>query len=59
MRTKVRLLVPSLVAVLPLIVQAHPGHDMPGASHWHASDAWGWALALALVAGGIWWARRP
>ena len=30
--------------------QAHEGHGLPGAVHWHGSDAWGFVLALALVA---------
>jgi hypothetical protein len=38
--------------------QAHEGHGLPGAVHWHGSDAWGFVLALALVAGLIWWGGR-
>jgi hypothetical protein len=38
------------------LAQAHEGHGLPGASHWHASDA---ALLLAVVAAvGLWLARR-
>lgn len=38
--------------------QAHEGHGLPGATHWHGSDVWGFVLALALVAGLIWWGGR-
>ena len=37
---------------------AHPGHGDANAVHWHAFDAWGWALALAVGAAAVWWARR-
>ena len=38
-------------------VLAHEGHGLPGASHWHASDAWGLALSLG-VAAVAWWLSR-
>ena len=35
--------------------QAHPGHGMPGTSHWHIGDA---ALVLAAIGAlGLWLAR--
>ena len=38
------------------LAQAHPGHGLPGGSHWHASDV---ALVLAAAAAlGLWLARR-
>ncbi len=37
---------------------AHPGHGADLPVHWHAVDAWGWALALAVAAGAWWWLRR-
>jgi type IV secretory pathway TrbF-like protein len=39
-------------------VWAHEGHGLPGASHWHASDLMGFALALAIVIGMIWFNGR-
>ena len=47
-----------ILATLPLAALAHEGHGEPGASHWHATDAMGFALALAIGAGLIWWNRR-
>ena len=38
--------------------QAHEGHGLPGASHWHATDALGLVLVVALAAGAWWWTRR-
>ena len=32
---------------------AHEGHGLPGASHWHGTDALGY-LAAALVIGALW-----
>jgi hypothetical protein len=40
------------------VAWAHPGHGETNAVHWHAFDAWGWALALAVAAAAVWWARR-
>ncbi len=37
--------------------QAHEGHGLFGA-HWHASDAWGFAVLAVLVAVGIWSSRK-
>lgn len=36
---------------------AHGGHGQGDGVHLHATDAWGWALALG-VAAALWWARR-
>ncbi len=36
---------------------AHEGHGLAGA-HWHASDLFGLALALAAGAGMVWWRGR-
>jgi len=41
-----------------LAAHAHPGHDMPGASHWHATDVLGYVLVAAVAAGAAWWIRR-
>ena len=40
------------------VAQAHPGHGQAALSHWHASDAWGWAIGLAGALAVAWWLRR-
>ena len=46
-----------LMLIVPLAALAHDGHGA-GASHWHATDAWGFvALAIALAA-AVWFTRR-
>ena len=39
---------------------AHEGHGLPGASHWHASDTWGFVMlaAVAAAAAAVWWRNR-
>jgi hypothetical protein len=37
---------------------AHEGHGMPGTSHWHATDIWGFAVAGGVVALLIWMKGR-
>jgi len=37
---------------------AHPGHGLDAPLHWHASDAWGYALLAAIVLAGLWLGRR-
>ena len=39
-------------AALPAF--AHPGHGLPQASHWHATDTLG-LLLVAVLAGAAWW----
>jgi hypothetical protein len=52
------------LTVLPLLLaaltaHAHTGHGLPGASHWHASDAWGFvAVAAVAAAAALWWRGR-
>lgn len=36
---------------------AHDDHGMAG-SHWHATDVFGFAIAVALAAAGLWWLGR-
>jgi hypothetical protein len=36
---------------------AHDGHG-PVGTHWHATDAWGFGLALAAAATALWWRGR-
>jgi hypothetical protein len=45
-------------ALLPATLLAHEGHGLPGAAHWHATDALGFMLVLAVAAGIVWWSRR-
>ncbi len=37
---------------------AHQGHGLPGDSHWHASDAWGFVMVAAVAVVAIWWHNR-
>ena len=37
---------------------AHSGHGLGDGSHWHASDAWGLVLGLALAVVALWLLRR-
>jgi len=51
------LLLPALLgATLPAL--AHEGHGLPGASHWHSTDAWGFVAVGVLVALAVWLSRR-
>jgi hypothetical protein len=38
--------------------QAHEGHGLPGASHWHASDTLLLLGVVIAVAAGVWLTRR-
>jgi hypothetical protein len=49
--------IPSMAAFSPLAL-AHAGHGLGDGAHWHPTDTWGWALALAVVAAAVWLARR-
>jgi hypothetical protein len=49
--------VPLLLAAFT--AHAHEGHGLASASHWHASDAWGFVVAAAAVAvAALWWRGR-
>jgi len=37
---------------------AHEGHGLEGGSHWHASDAFGFALVGALAVVALWLRRK-
>ena len=37
---------------------AHPGHGLPQAWHWHATDAFGFLAVAALAALAIWFFGR-
>jgi hypothetical protein len=47
----------SLITSLPVLAFAHEGHGIEGASHYHATDAWGFLVALAIVV-TMWWMGR-
>ncbi len=47
----------SLVSLMPAWAMAHEGHGIEGASHYHATDVWGF-LALVGVIAVIWWMGR-
>jgi hypothetical protein len=51
-------LLAAAAALIPTLTRAHEGHGMPGASHWHATDAVGLLVVVALAAGAWWWIRR-
>ena len=44
-------------ALAAFAARAHEGHGLPGASHWHATDAWGLPAVGALVALALWLSR--
>jgi hypothetical protein len=48
MNTRTNLLITGL-ATLPGVALAHDGHGMPSAMHFHASDAWGFAMLAAVA----------
>jgi hypothetical protein len=52
-----RILVTSATLLASGWAAAHEGHGVSGA-HWHASDLFGLALALAAGAGMVWWRGR-
>jgi len=46
----------SLLCCLAWSANAHEGHGMEGASHYHASDVWGFVVALCIGL-AIWWSN--
>lgn len=57
-----RPITPLLIALSPLLASpgasfAHEGHGI-GASHWHASDLWGFVAIAALAAVAVWQSRK-
>ncbi len=44
------------LASLASSVLAHDGHGLSG-THWHATDAWGFAVAGALIGLALWLTR--
>ena len=51
-------LLAACAALTATLAQAHEGHGMPGASHWHATDVVGLVLVVAVAAGAWLWIRR-
>jgi hypothetical protein len=47
----------TFIMLLPVLAFAHEGHGIEGASHYHATDAWGFLAALAIIA-TLWWTGR-
>ena len=47
----------TFLALLPVWAHAHEGHGMEGASHYHATDALGFLIGLAVIA-AMWWVGR-
>ena len=43
-----------LLALLPSLAVAHEGHGMEGASHYHATDVWGF-VSIVVAAAVVWW----
>lgn len=58
---------PTLIAALTAMtavltatgaVHAHEGHGLPGISHWHSTDIWGFMAVAALIAAAVWMKGR-
>ncbi|HQR85237.1 MAG TPA: hypothetical protein PKY33_00680 [Limnohabitans sp.] len=47
----------SLTSFLPVMAVAHEGHGIESASHYHATDVWGF-VAFACVVAVMWWLGR-
>jgi hypothetical protein len=45
-------------AAAPALALAHDGHGMPGAMHFHASDAWGFVMLAAVAVAVFLLARK-
>ena len=50
-------LLAAALATVAASAHAHPGHPAVHASHWHASDTWGFLALGALVLLAIWLSR--
>jgi hypothetical protein len=44
--------------VVPTSATAHDGHGIPSTMHFHASDAWGFAMLAAVAVGVFFLARK-
>jgi hypothetical protein len=46
------------VSLIPVLASAHDGHGMPSTMHFHASDAWGFAMLAAVAVCVFFLARK-
>ncbi len=58
MRTKMMQMAAATLAMTTLPAWAHPGHGVPGGSHWHVGDAVGLIALVAAIGACAWLARR-
>jgi hypothetical protein len=49
-----RLILVFALALAPMWACAHEGHGIEGASHYHATDVWGF-VSVAVAAAVVWW----
>ena len=56
MKTKASITALPALTFLPTLAHAHEGHGL-GSTHWHATDAWGFAVGIAAIV-AIWVLRR-
>ena len=54
---KTRHILPLITALGACGAWAHPGHGMPGASHWHAGDVAIFFVVAVIAAIAVWMAR--
>jgi hypothetical protein len=47
----------ALLGLASTVAQAHEGHGLPGASHWHSTDVIGYVLA-AVIGAALWFTRK-
>ncbi|MEY2677761.1 MAG: hypothetical protein RLZ00_453 [Pseudomonadota bacterium] len=47
----------SLISLMPAWAIAHEGHGIEGASHYHATDVWGFVAFVGVIA-VMWWMGR-
>ena len=52
-----RMLISCALSATPWLALAHPGHGTDAASHWHATDLWGFVV-VAAVGAALWFNRR-
>jgi len=51
-------LVLTLTSAIGSAALAHDGHALGGSTHWHATDALGFVIAAALVAGAVYFGKK-
>jgi len=55
-RFAIKFIAAQAILACPAAVFAHEGHGLSG-THWHATDAWGFAVLAGLVALAVWLSR--